>query len=100
MLKRALTISSAVAVAVGIAACGGSKAPGVVLAPSGGSTQAAVATTPTVPADLSTKPTVTVPKSCSGTQLLKKDLITGTGQTVQPGKPGVRKGRQRVDDPA
>ena len=86
MLKRALTISSAVAVAVGIAACGGSKAPGVVLAPSGGSTQAAVPTTPTVPADLSTKPTVTAPKSCSGAQLVKKDLITGTGQTAQQGQ--------------
>jgi FKBP-type peptidyl-prolyl cis-trans isomerase len=86
MLKRALTISSAVAVAVGIAACGGSKSTGVVLAPSGGSTQAAVPTTPTVPADLSTKPTVTVPKSCSGTQLIKQDLITGTGQTAQQGQ--------------
>jgi FKBP-type peptidyl-prolyl cis-trans isomerase len=86
MLKRALTISSAVAVAVSIAACGGSTAPGVVPAPSGGSTQAAVPTTPTVPADLSTKPTVSVPKSCASTQLIKTDLITGTGQTVQPGQ--------------
>jgi FKBP-type peptidyl-prolyl cis-trans isomerase len=86
MLKRALTISSAVAVAVGIAACGGSNAPGVELAPSGGSTQAAVPTTPTVPADLSTKPTVTVPKSCANKQLITKDLITGTGQAVQPGQ--------------
>ena len=86
MLKRALTISSAVAVAVGIAACGGSTAPGVELAPSGGATQAAVPTTPTVPADLSTKPTVTPPSSCANTQLIKKDLITGTGQTVQPGQ--------------
>jgi FKBP-type peptidyl-prolyl cis-trans isomerase len=86
MLKRALTISSAVAVAVGIAACGGSTAPGVELAPSGGLTQAAVPTTPTVPADLSTKPTVTVPKSCSGSQLATKDLITGTGRAAQQGQ--------------
>ncbi|HUE26334.1 MAG TPA: FKBP-type peptidyl-prolyl cis-trans isomerase [Solirubrobacteraceae bacterium] len=86
MLKRTLTISAAVAVAVGIAACGGSTAPGVQLAPGGGGTQAAVPTTPTVPAQLSTKPVVQVPSSCSNTQLVTKDLIPGTGQVAQAGQ--------------
>jgi FKBP-type peptidyl-prolyl cis-trans isomerase len=86
MLKRALTIVSAVAVAVGIAACGSSAAPGVQPAPSGGATQAAVPTTPTVPAQLSTKPVVQVPSSCSNKQLQTKDLIPGTGQVAQPGR--------------
>lgn len=86
MLKRALTTTSAVALAVGVAACGSSKAPGVELAPSSGATQAAVPTTPTVPADLSTKPVVTPPKDCNVKQLAKKDLISGTGQVAQPGQ--------------
>ncbi len=86
MLKRALTISSAVAVAVGIAACGSSTAPGVQLAPSGGATQAAVPTTPTVPTDLSAKPVVKVPSSCSNEQLVTNDLIPGTGQAAQAGQ--------------
>jgi FKBP-type peptidyl-prolyl cis-trans isomerase len=83
MPKRALLICACAAV---LAACGSSKAPGVQLAPSGGPTQASVPTTPTVPKNLSTKPTVTVPKSCSGTQLVKKDLIAGTGSVAQAGQ--------------
>ncbi len=55
-------------------------------APSGGSTQAAVATTPKIPADISTKPTVTPPSDCNPKALIKKDLITGTGQTAQAGQ--------------
>ena len=86
MLKRALTTTSAVALAVGVAACGSSKAPGVELAPSGGATQAAVPTTPTVPADLSAKPVVTPPKVCPTKALIKNDLINGTGKAAQPGQ--------------
>ena len=86
MLKRALTIASAVAVSLGIAACGSSSSSGVQLAPSSGSTQAAVPTTPTVPADISTKPVVKVPSSCSNQQLITKDLIPGTGQAAQAGQ--------------
>jgi FKBP-type peptidyl-prolyl cis-trans isomerase len=86
MLERALTISLVVAVALGVAACGSSKAPGVQLAPSGGATQAPAPTTPTVPANLSTKPAVKIPASCSNKQLIKKDLITGTGQAAQQGQ--------------
>lgn len=79
-------ISGAVALSAGLAACGGSKAPGVVEAPSGGATQASVPTTPTPPPQLATKPTVTVPKDCSNKQLITKDLIPGTGQTAGAGQ--------------
>jgi peptidylprolyl isomerase len=86
MQKRALAISAAVLVATAVSACGGSTAPGVELAPGGGATQAAVPTTPTVPKNLSTKPAVTVPKTCTNNQLIKNDLITGTGQVAQAGQ--------------
>jgi peptidylprolyl isomerase len=84
MRKRVLAISGAVALAAGLAACG-SKAPGVEQAPSGGATQASVPTTPTPPPQLSTKPTVT-PSNCGTKTLITKDLIPGTGQTVQQGQ--------------
>jgi FKBP-type peptidyl-prolyl cis-trans isomerase len=83
MPKRALVICVA---AAALSACGSSKAPGVELAPAGGATQAAVPTTPTVPANLKTKPAVSVPSSCTNKQLIKKDLITGTGKVAQAGQ--------------
>src|SRR5438874_13315069 len=83
MSKRALVICVC---ALLVAACGSSKAPGVELAPGGGATQASVPTTPTVPKDISTKPTVTVPKNCDNKQLIKQDLITGTGKAAQAGQ--------------
>jgi peptidylprolyl isomerase len=86
MRKRVLGISGALAAAVAVAACGGSTAPGVQLAPSSGATAASVPTTPTPPPQLQTKPTVTVPKDCSTKTLVTKDLIPGTGQTVQAGQ--------------
>jgi peptidylprolyl isomerase len=85
MRNRALAISAALATAVAVGACGSSKAPGVVLAPSSGATAAPVATTPTVPPQLSKKPTVT-PSDCGTKTLVKKDLIPGTGATVQSGQ--------------
>ncbi len=39
-----------------------------------------------VPADISTKPVVKVPSSCSNKQLVTKDLIPGTGQAAQAGQ--------------
>lgn len=76
----------ALAVAIGLAACGSSsKAPGVEIAPSGGSTQAAVQTTPKPPPAISKKPVVTVPTGPAPTQLVTKDLVTGTGQTAKAG---------------
>jgi FKBP-type peptidyl-prolyl cis-trans isomerase len=85
MLKRALTFSSAVAVAALVAACG-SSGPKIVLAPSGGATAPPAPSTPKIPADLSTKPTVTPPANCNVKGLVKKDLIAGTGQTVKVGE--------------
>jgi peptidylprolyl isomerase len=72
--------------AAGVAACGSSKAPGVVTAPSGGATAESVASTPPPPPALSKKPVVTVPKTPPPTTLVKKDLIVGTGATAAAGK--------------
>jgi len=90
MSKRGLltpvSALAAIALAVGLAACGSSsKAAGVQLAPSGGSTQAAVQTTPKPPPAISQKPVVTVPTGAAPTQLVTKDLVTGTGQTAKAG---------------
>jgi FKBP-type peptidyl-prolyl cis-trans isomerase len=77
---------AAIALAVGLAACGSSsKAAGVELAPSGGATQAAVQTTPKPPPAISKKPVVTVPTGAAPTKLVTKDLVTGTGQTAKAG---------------
>jgi peptidylprolyl isomerase len=84
MLKRALTTTAALALAVGVAACG-SSASGVQLAPSTGATQAAVPTTPKIPAAIATKPVVTPPKACPTKALVKTDLIPGTGAVAQAG---------------
>ncbi len=86
MPKASLTTGLAALCALALAACGSSKAPGVQTAPSAGSTQAAVATTPKIPAAISTKPNVTPPSDCNPKGLIKKDLITGTGQAAQPGQ--------------
>jgi peptidylprolyl isomerase len=86
MIKRIPLMLSFGALAVGVTACGGSsKAPGVQLAPSGGSTGTTVSA-PTVPPALSKKPVVTVPKGPAPSRLVVKDLINGTGQTVRPGQ--------------
>jgi peptidylprolyl isomerase len=85
MPKPVLTTGCAVLAALALAACGDSKAPGVQLAPSAGSTQATTPAKPKIPADLSTKPTVT-PSNCDTKALIKKDLIPGTGAVVQPGQ--------------
>jgi len=86
MSKRVLLSCCAAAAALLLAACGSSKAPGVEPAPSGGATEAAVPTTPKPPPDLATKPVVTVPKGPPPKTLVKKDLITGTGQVAQAGQ--------------
>jgi peptidylprolyl isomerase len=86
MIKPTLATTSAALAAVALAACGSSTAPGVQLAPSGGSTQAAVPTTPTPPPALATKPVVTVPTSAAPKTLVTKDLVVGTGQTVNAGQ--------------
>lgn len=100
MIRRLLLTGVIVALSAGLAACGSSKAPGVVLAPSSGATQAAApATTSTsatttsttsstsvsTPAALSAKPTVTPSSGPAPKTLVTKNLITGTGKTATPG---------------
>jgi FKBP-type peptidyl-prolyl cis-trans isomerase len=82
----ALLALAVAALAVGLAACGSSsKAAGVQLAPQGGATQAAVATTPKPPPALAKKPVVTVPTGPAPAHLVTKDLVVGTGQTAKAG---------------
>src|SRR5579862_6325106 len=85
MLRRAITITAALSLGAGVAACGASKAPGVELAPGAGATEAAIATTPKPPPQLATEPKVTVPKGPAPSKLVTKDLITGTGKVAQAG---------------
>jgi FKBP-type peptidyl-prolyl cis-trans isomerase len=101
MTKRFLATSASALLAIGLAACGSSKAPGVQAAPSGGSTEAAITTpsttsttpstttttvtTPAPPSPLSKKPVVTIPTTPAPKTLIVKDLITGTGKTATPG---------------
>jgi peptidylprolyl isomerase len=82
----AKSLPAGLAVALALAACGSSTAPGVVTAPSGGATQASIPTTPKVPPALSKKPVVQVPTGAAPTSLVTKDLVTGTGQTAAPGQ--------------
>jgi peptidylprolyl isomerase len=92
---------AAAAIGCGLAGCGSaSKAPGVVQAPQGGATAAAVTSTPTTPTTSSTTtPAVKTPTSgplskqpvmpkTSGkapAKLITKDLIKGTGAVAKPG---------------
>ncbi len=97
-MRKPLTLTAALSVlAVAVAGCGSSSAPGVQLAPSSGPTAAASApstaassssstttsatstsTTP-LPAALKTKPKVVPPSGPAPTKLVIKDLIKGTG---------------------
>src|ERR1700757_2534135 len=83
---RALATIAAGCAALGLAACGSSKAPGVVLAPSAGATSAPIPTTPKPPPALASKPTVTVPSGPPPKTLVTKDLATGTGAAAAAGK--------------
>jgi peptidylprolyl isomerase len=100
MKRISLATCSALLLAVGLAACGSSKAPGVTLAPSSGATQASAtaatsttattpttptATTPKPPSPLSKKPVVVIPKSAPPKSLVVKDIIKGSGPTASSG---------------
>jgi FKBP-type peptidyl-prolyl cis-trans isomerase len=77
----------ALVLVAGVSACGSSsKAPGVEQAPSGGATQASIATTPKPPPALAKKPVVTVPSGSPPTKLVTKDLVQGTGAAASQGK--------------
>ena len=87
MISRTVVklLPAALGVALALAACGSSKAPGVVTAPSAGLTQEAVAATPKPPPALSNKPVVQVPSGPAPNHLVVQDLIKGTGQAASPG---------------
>jgi peptidylprolyl isomerase len=85
-MRTTISVLAALAIALGVAACGGSKAPGIVTAPSGGLTQASIPTTPKPPPQLSKKPVVQVPSGPAPTHLVTKDLIPGTGQAASAGQ--------------
>jgi peptidylprolyl isomerase len=87
MGSRTFAILSAVAASLVLSACGGSSSGGIELAPSGGQTQVPVPTTPKPPPALRTKPAVHVsPSSCATKQLVKKDLVNGTGPMALAGQ--------------
>ena len=100
MRRKSLAISIGLMLALGLAACGSSKAPGVTEAPSAGATEASgsatttattptttapTATTPKPPSPLSKKPVVVIPKGAAPRTLVIRDLIKGTGPTANPG---------------
>jgi peptidylprolyl isomerase len=99
-LKAMTTAVAAAAVALGLAACGGSTpAAGVMQAPGGGATNTTVATVPatttsttttvtvTTPTSgpLATEPVIKKPTTAAPKTLVIKDLITGTGATAEQG---------------
>lgn len=86
--RRLVSFSAAIACAVAVAACGSSSSGGSIeLAPSAGATQVSTPTTPTPPPALRTKPVMQVsPSSCATKQLVKKDLVTGSGRVAQAGQ--------------
>lgn len=86
MGKQIGRLTAGLGIAAALAACGGSRTPGVQLAPSGGATAASVPTTPKPPPALATKPVVVVPKGPPPKQLVIKDLVSGTGKPIQPGQ--------------
>ncbi len=84
MINKSLAAPCLIGLAALTAACGSSTAPGVQTAPSTGLTAPVVASTTStaatpLPAALSHKPTVTVPKGPPPKSLVKIDLIKGTG---------------------
>jgi FKBP-type peptidyl-prolyl cis-trans isomerase len=98
MAKRALLPVLIALLGAALAACGSSKAPGVQLAPSAGSTTvAALPTSSTTttssstssqikpPAALATKPVVKPPSGPAPSGLVTKDLIKGTGKAASEG---------------
>jgi peptidylprolyl isomerase len=84
-----------VALAVGLAACGSSKAPGVSPAPSAGltgppnavttATSQTTTTPPKPPPALAKKPAVSVPTTPAPKSLVVKDLVKGAGQAAVSG---------------
>jgi FKBP-type peptidyl-prolyl cis-trans isomerase len=85
-MRKTTALLAGLAHALALAACGSSKAPGIVTAPQQGATQASIPTTPKPPPQLASKPTVQVPSGPAPSKLVSKDLIQGTGQAAAAGK--------------
>jgi peptidylprolyl isomerase len=93
-VSRARWSGVAVALAVGVAACGGAPTTDVQQAPSAGAsapaTKALVADasgqprTPKLPSPLAKEPVIAVPRGPVPTRLVVKDLVTGHGDAAQP----------------
>ena len=100
--KAATTALAAASIGIGLAGCGSSTAPGVVLAPSAGPTQAPLSATTTITTPttttttttalstpktgpLSKEPVFTVPTGAPPKKLVVTNLITGTGATAADG---------------
>jgi hypothetical protein len=87
MGSRTFATISAAGAALALAACGSSGSGGIELAPSAGATQVSTPTTPQPPPALRTKPVVQVsPSSCATKQLVKQDLVPGTGKLALAGQ--------------
>jgi peptidylprolyl isomerase len=101
-MRTKTTLSlAAIGLTLAVAGCGGSSAaPGVVLAPSGGSTADPVTTasastsstttasatstsTAPIPAALKNRPKVTIPSGPPPSKLVVKDIIKGTGPVAK-----------------
>jgi peptidylprolyl isomerase len=101
--KAATTALAAASIGLGLAGCGSSTAPGVMLAPGKGLTQAPASTTTTITTPttttttattalstpktgpLSTEPVFSIPKGAPSKKLVVTNLITGTGATAADG---------------
>jgi peptidylprolyl isomerase len=86
VMAKTLAIFLGAVLAAAVAGCGSSTAPGVEQAPSSGATEASIPTPPKPPPAIASKPVVTVPKGAPPNNLVKKDLVVGTGTTATPGK--------------
>jgi peptidylprolyl isomerase len=95
-LKACMTALAAAAVALGLAACGGSsKAAGIVTAPGAGLTSAPATTATTTPTStaastptsgpLSKEPKITLPTTPAPKKLVETNLVVGTGATAAAG---------------
>jgi FKBP-type peptidyl-prolyl cis-trans isomerase len=98
---QGLAALAAATLGFGLAGCGSSHAPGVILAPQSGATSEQVASTPTSTSTTSTTATTAVKTPTSGplsrepaipkmsapapSHLVIKNLITGTGAAAKPG---------------
>jgi peptidylprolyl isomerase len=97
MRKKLTLLIAAGALAVAVAGCGTSRAPGVVTVPSGGPTASSTTTTTTTSSTttaaditpktgpLSKEPTIAKPSGPAPKKLVVKNLVTGTGATVKSG---------------